>query len=278
MGIELSESQRKVLEETAPVHTPESFNLLRAEAESEMRRIVREVMEPSQATDTTLTELRDLYLTVVEHQTALVAKKYGPERRALFRDAIRLADTAQTWFGAGVRAGQYRPRTVAEVVAASRPWRAEVAAIAGHAFVFEPEVATQFADVNSTGTLDEERSDIVELNRLIALHDQRLREYGLTMALVERGKTLLEEADGRDLVGILGLRNHDEAITLRNRLVTYAVLLGREVRAAGVNACFHDEPARRRFEKASFRQALRRLRPSRRGKKEGGVEDPTPSE
>ncbi|MFW5741049.1 MAG: hypothetical protein ACOC1F_11860, partial [Myxococcota bacterium] len=48
------------------------------------------------------------------------------------------------------------------------------------------------------------------------------------------------------------------------RLLTYAVMLGNEARAAGFNACFDDDKARKRFEKASFRNALRRLRGGRR--------------
>ncbi len=60
-----------------------------------MDRIVREVMEPSQPVSTTLTELRDLYLAVVQHEAHLASKAYGPERRALLRGAIQLLDTAR---------------------------------------------------------------------------------------------------------------------------------------------------------------------------------------
>ncbi|WP_236643996.1 hypothetical protein [Sorangium cellulosum] len=70
---------------------------------------------------------------------------------------------------------------------------------------------------------------------------------------------------GRDLLGILGLRNREEAMVLRNSIVTYATLLGNEARAAGVNACWDLPEAKRRFSAASFRNALRRLRPRRRG-------------
>ncbi|WP_437595298.1 hypothetical protein WMF28_22445 [Sorangium sp. So ce590] len=47
--------------------------------------------------------------------------------------------------------------------------------------------------------------------------------------------------------------------------MTYATLLGYEARAAGVNACWEIPEAKRRFSAASFRNALRRLRPKRRG-------------
>jgi hypothetical protein len=64
---------------------------------------------------------------------------------------------------------------------------------------------------------------------------------------------------------VLGLRSQDEAITLRNMLLTYAMQLTREARAAGVNACLEANDARRRFEAASLRNALRRLKPRRPG-------------
>ena len=86
----------------------------------------------------------------------------------------------------------------------------------------------------------------------------------MTPAFANEGSALLEETSGRDLRGVLGLRNQEEAISLRNRIVTYATLLAGEARAAGINGCFGDVDARRRFEAASFRSALRRLRPKRR--------------
>lgn len=160
-------------------------------------------------------------------------------------------------------------RKVEDVVGASRPWRARIKAIGEHAFAFDPEIAEMFADVNTSGTLQEEVDDLGALNALVEQHRDALEEVGLTESLVQQGKTLLEEANGRDIAGIVGLRNQAEATLLRNRILTYAVALGREARAAGVNACFDDEQARRRFESASFRDALRRLRP-RRGKGRGG--------
>ena len=147
---------------------------------------------------------------------------------------------------------------------ASRPWRARLKAFGAQAFVFEPDVADQFADVNSTGTLDEERRDLRMLNDLVKQHGGQLAAVGMKPAFVSEGKALLDETSGRDLLGVLGLRNQEEAIFLRNRIVTYATLLAAEARAAGINGCFDDADARRRFEAASFRGALRRLRPRRR--------------
>ena len=267
MTIKLTAEQQLVLKETSAVSTPEEFNHLITSAEPKMCMVIREVMEPNQAVDTTRIELRDLYLAVVEYKTRLATKGYGSQHREAFRDSIRLLETAVVWFGEGHRKGLYKPRTVKDVVEASRPWRAHIAAIAGHAFVFDPEIADQFADVNSTGTIEEEKADLEEMNALVQQHETKLREYGLTSELITKGRTLLEETEGRDLAGILGVRRQQDAITLRNRVVTYAVALGREARAAGINACFDDESVRRRFEKTSFRQALRRLRGGRRSNK-----------
>ncbi|WP_437565140.1 hypothetical protein [Sorangium sp. So ce542] len=66
-------------------------------------------------------------------------------------------------------------------------------------------------------------------------------------------------------------------MALRNSIVTYATLLGHEARAAGVNACWDLPEAKRRFSAASFRNALRRLRPKRRGSAAAETE-PAPGE
>ncbi|AUX22143.1 hypothetical protein SOCEGT47_026440 [Sorangium cellulosum] len=265
MGIELSQEQLAILKETRAAAAPAEFQALLAEARPEMDRIIREVMEPSQPISTTLIELRDLYLTVAQYEAQLASKAYGPERRALLRGAIQLLDTANLWFGEGKRTGAYQVRAVEEVIKASRPWRARLKAFADQAFVFEPDAAEQFADVNSSGTLDEEVSDLGMLLRLARQHQARLAPVGLTDDFLREGGVLLDEASGRDLLGILGLRSREEAMALRNTVVTYATLLGHEARAAGVNACWDIPEAKRRFSAASFRNALRRLRPKRRG-------------
>ena len=151
------------------------------------------------------------------------------------------------------------------VLQASRPWREKIKVIGEHTFVFEPELAEVFADVNSSGTLEEEKTDLIELNGYIKQYREQLQNYGLTQELISEGEGLQREAEGRDFLGILGLRSQ-EAITLRNRILTYAVSLGREARAAGVNGCTQhkNEEGKRRFEAASFRNTLRRLRPKRK--------------
>lgn len=148
----------------------------------------------------------------------------------------------------------------------SRPWRERLAAYAAQAFVFEPEIADLFADVNSSGTIEEEIEDLRMLVQESKLHRDWLIEVGASEAFLNQGDALLKAAETRDLLGILGLRNKDEALSLRNRILTYATQLGREARAAGVNGCFDQPEARKRFEAASFRQALRRLRAPRRRK------------
>ncbi len=265
MTIELSPEQLSVLHETREAADPAEFQTLLDQARPEMDRIVREVMESGQAIATTITELRDLYLSVAAHAPSLAAVNYGAPRRALFRDAIRLVTTVDLWLGEGARTGAYRTRSVEEVVQASRPWRARLKAFGAQAFAFEPDIAEQFADVNSTGTLDEEKKDLKTLNDLLKQHAGQLAAVGMTPAFANEGNALLDESSGRDLRGVLGLRNQEEAIFLRNRIVTYATLLAGEARAAGINGCFSDVDARRRFEAASFRSALRRLRPKRRG-------------
>jgi hypothetical protein len=278
MPIDLTEQQRKVLQETRAVDEPSEFQKLLDEATPEMNRIVSEVMEPAQPIPTILTELRELYLSVSVYEEALQGVQYDSTQKVFFRDAIRLIDTAHTWFGEGQRAGQYRVRSVDEVIQASRPWRGRIKAIGEHEFVFEPEIAEQFADTNTSGTLTEEMSDLKFLNKLVDQYKDRLVGKGLTDELILQGKQLQQEADGRDIAGILGLRDKDEALALRSRLVTYGILRGRQARAAGINACFDNAEARRRFEAASFRNALRRLRPRRKGAAATASDAPQPEQ
>jgi len=276
MTIELSAPQLAVVHETREAATPAEFQGLLDGAGPEMDRVVREVLEPSQPIGTTLVELRDLSLTVSTYEAQLAAVNYGPARRAFFRDAIRLVATADLWLGEGTRSGAFRGRTVSEIIEASRPWRLRLKAYAAQAFAFEPEIADLFADVSSTGTLEEEKRDLKTLNDLVKQHGPRLAEVGMKSDVIAKGQALLDEASGRDLRGVLGVRNQDEALILRNRIITYATLLGAEARAAGINGCFDDAEGRRRFEATSFSNALRRLRPGRR-KSPAANETPAPA-
>lgn len=264
MTIALTAAQLAVLHDTREATTPAEFQGLLDTSRTEMDRVVREVQEPSQPIATALIELRDLSLSVTSYEAKLAATNYGPARRALLRDAIRLVATADLWLGEGARTGAFRARPVGEVLQASRPWRARLKAYGAHAFAFEADIADQFADVNSTGTLEEEKSDLKTLNDLVKQHADRLAQVGMTSEFAAEGRALFDEASGRDLLGVLGLRNQEEAVFLRNRIITYATLLGAEARAAGINGCFDDPDAKRRFEATSFRNALRRLRPGKR--------------
>jgi hypothetical protein len=263
-----------VLNETKALDTPQHFQELLDRSQAEMQRIVHEVGGPNQPVRDTLIELRYLYLYTGTYAEALAAKGYGAERRRWLRDAIRLLDTAETWFGEATGAGVFNIRPVADVVDASRPWRAQIGGIGGHAFVFEDGIAEQFADVNSTGTLTEEQSDLRTLNALVTKYEERLRQHGLTDALIAQGKVLLAEATGRDFLAIFGLQNQADAINLRNRVLTFATQLGKEARAAGINACFDDPAGRAKFEARSFRNALRRLRPHRHAAAAGTPANP----
>jgi hypothetical protein len=275
MAITIPETLKlQALQDTARIEVPEDFNKILAGEQAEISRVVREVLEPNQPVDTTLTELRDVYLSALFFETALSQANYEKSRRTSLQSALRLLEASEYWLKEENRTGTYRVRPVAEVVAASRPWRARISAIGEHAFVFDESLAEQFADVNSTGTLDEEKKDLANLNSLIAQHKEILKKYKLTDELINEGLQLSNEAKGRDFFAILGLRDQEEAISLRNKLLTYAVLLGKEARAAGINACFDYEEARRRFEVKTFRNALRRLRP-RRQREEQATQHPT---
>ncbi|EYF07763.1 hypothetical protein [Chondromyces apiculatus] len=264
MGIELTAEQQAVLVQTRAVDTTAEFEALLATVRTEMNQVVQEVMAPSQAIDDTLIELRDLYLTAVQHAVVLEGVGYTEARLEAFRTGLRLLDTAHLWFGEGARTGAFRALNVAKLVAASRPFRARLKAYAAQAFVFEPDIAARFADVNSSRTVEEEIADLRMLMGEARSRQEQLSAVGVTEAFLVEGEALLDNAEKRDLLGVLGIRQHDDAITLRNAILTYTILLGREARAAGVNACFGKAEVRVRFEGLSFRKALRRLRPKTR--------------
>lgn len=264
MAIELTQEQMAVLKETAEAQSPVEFQALLEAARPEMDSIIREVMEPNQPIQTTIIELRDLYLSLSRETTRLAKVGYDATRRGRLRDGIRLLVTADLWFGEGQRTGAFRTRPIEDVIEASRPWRARLKAYGDQAFFSDPDLAELFGDVNSTGTLDEEKDDLRKLNEAVAQHREKLEAVGMAPEFVLQGRALFDEVDGRGLQGILGVRSQEEASGLRNRILTYATLLGREGRAAGVNACFDDPEARRRFEAASFRDAVRRLRPRKK--------------
>ncbi|WP_437798598.1 hypothetical protein [Sorangium sp. So ce693] len=135
----------------------------------------------------------------------------------MLRGAIQHLDTANLWFGEGKRTGAYQVRPIDQVIKASRPWRARLKAFADQALAFEPDLAEQFADVNTSGTLTEETSDLAMLLRLAQQHQARLSPVGLTEDFLREGSALLDEVSGRDLLGILGLRNRDSAWARRGR-------------------------------------------------------------
>ena len=270
MAIELSPKQAAALARIAPIQDPAEFQNVHDSAKPEMARIVTEVMEANQRFEITRLECADLYLLIDYHEADLATVGYGPARYELFRNAIRLSATADAWLSDGKRTGAYRTRTVEQVIQASRPWRARLKAYGEQAFAFQPDIADQFADVNTSGTLDEEKDDLTTLTRLVEQHAPRLQEVGMKPEFVTQGKALLDEANGHGLLGILGLRSQQEAFALRDKIFTYVTLLAREARAAGINACFDDPEAKARFEAATFRNALRRIQPKRRGASGGG--------
>jgi hypothetical protein len=281
MAIELTEAQMRVLAETAPVATREEFRVLLDEAAPEMIDIfethANEVERPNQPIPMTLTELRDLYLVANDpaYAAALAERRFGPERVALLRGSVRLLATAHLWFGEGNRAGLYRPKTAAETIEASRPWREAIRRFANQAFVRDRKLKDEFADANSSRTIEEEEEDLRSLNALIQKHLPELIEFGLTDELVAKGKELLAAVEQRQLLGVLGIRSFEEALHLRNQLLTYAIFMAEEARAAGENAFVREPQRRRRFEAISFRNAARRFQGGRR--RPGDAEDAAPA-
>jgi hypothetical protein len=268
MAIQLNDAQKVILKELRICETTEEFQGLLAVARPEMERIFTEAelepQQPNQPIDTTLLELQELYILVCEHIERLKAT-YTQERKELFRDAIRLLETAHAWFQDNTRTGAYRARNIEQIIQASRPWREEVRLIGRAAFVFKPKVATLFDDVNSTNTIEEEKEDLKALLGYLKSKEYRpaLEKKGLTQTLIDQGEELSQEAEGRDLLAVLGIKSGQEALDLRNNLLSYATMLGQEARADAINTFSKEPTIRSNFEAKSFRNAIRKIKARR---------------
>jgi hypothetical protein len=282
MSLLLTEEQTQALQETRIAEDQASFQALLKEAEPELVDIFEtnenEVKTNNEPIPEILIELRDLYFSAKQNQSQLAKNHCGPERIKLFRDAIRLLDTVFTWFGEGSRTGLYRPKTIEQIVEDSRSWRDEIRLISSHAFVRNKALKEQFADVNSTGTLDEESEDLKVLNSLIGAHQKKLTEFGLTEEQLKRGKELQEQAEGRDLLAVLGFRSLDDARYLRNKMVTYAIFMAQEIRIAGEKTFQRDPQKRKLFTLSSFRNTLRSIQAKRGAREEKPTESAPPTE
>jgi hypothetical protein len=63
---------------------------------------------------------------------------------------------------------------------------------------------------------------------------------------------------------VLDIKSEQEAVELRNSLLTYVTFLGQEARTKAINTFSHELLANNRFEGKNFRNAIRRVKPKRR--------------
>lgn len=263
MVLELTKEEEEVLERTHTFNKVEEFQAALERNAQEMSQIIIEVFAPNKPVRDTLKELRRLALLVWQYRQQLVRVRYDDERVALFFDAIRLLDTANTWFAEKIGTGAFSPKTIAEILGESIPWREELRAYANYAFVFDRQKALMFADVNTSKKLEEEEDDLLTLNGLIDQHREMLIKAGMPPEFELEGKRLYLQAKGHDLLGILGIESQNAALELRNKLLTYAILLSKEARAAGSLVFIKNDDVRSKFAAATFQRALRRLRSRR---------------
>ncbi len=253
------EETAKVLEELALAKSPAELQALVAGLEGAIG-LIGEVMEPNQSTEVTRIELADVFVTVLQERETLAAVGYSAEDVQRLRMAIIAARTYDEILKAGLRFGDWKTRTVAEVVEASRPWRDKLRKAGTLAFFFQPTRAAVFHDHNETRTVEEEVTDLRDLLRAAAEAAAELEVRGFTLDDRREGQRLLTEAEHRDVLAIIGIRSQADATLLRNQYLTLAVLLGRHARAAGEARFWNDPNRRAPFERASFTSALRRVR------------------
>lgn len=150
--------------------------------------------------------------------------------------------------------------------AASLAWRDKLRRAAGVVFFLEPARRARYQDHNASGTVEEEISDLRSLVAAATDDIAVLGQAGFGPEDLATGEHLLAEADGRDVLAVLGIRSQSDIKTKRDTYLTLAVTLGRYARACADVAFFADPATNERFRRVSFAKALRRIRPIRPGR------------
>jgi hypothetical protein len=148
-------------------------------------------------------------------------------------------------------------------VGASLGWRERLRKSAAVVFFREPKRLAVYQDHNESGTIEEELSDLRTLVGAAEGDLARLSKVGFGDGELGDGRRLLAQADGRDVLAVLGIQNQADLKAKRDKLLTFAVELGRYARACAALAFITDPETARRLQKVSFRNALRRIRPLR---------------
>ncbi|MEW5853279.1 MAG: hypothetical protein AB2A00_31150 [Myxococcota bacterium] len=278
MAVVLTDEMRAVLAELQPATSPEELQALMSRLAAPLQSFVREVMEPDQSVTDTRTELQDLYLLLYSDRVALNAVGFTEVERQRLRDAVRALLTVDGVFTKQIRFGEWRPRSVEEVCKASVPWRGKLRVKAAQAFFFDDAKVATYQDHNATGTLEEEELDLKTLVAAAKQDAAELEAVGFTADDLREGERLLAEAEGRDILGVIGIRTQADMKLTRNKLLTLCVLLARHARTAAASAHWNNPDAAARFERVSFRNAIRRIRPARatNGASSGNAPTPTP--
>lgn len=262
-AMQFTPEQEALLATLAPVRTVAELQTILARLAPVVPRWVPEIMQPSQPADDTRIELLSLYLEVDAHKDRLAGANHGPDAVARFVDAIVAWRTLEAMLSTGLSLGSYRTRTAEEVVAASLAWRDKLRRAASVVFFLEPIRRARYQDHNASGTVEEEISDLRSLVAAATDDVAVLAQAGFGPEDLATGEHLLAEADGRDVLAVLGIRSQSDIKIKRDIYLTLAVTLGRYARACADVAFFADSATNERFRRVSFAKALRRIRPIR---------------
>ncbi|MBI5498332.1 MAG: hypothetical protein HY904_25245 [Deltaproteobacteria bacterium] len=263
MPVQISEAQALVLRQLKPVESADALQELLARLREPLATLVTEVMEPDQSVEATRLEVVDLFLMINDHESDLARVQFGPAERSRFRDTIVALLTVNGLFSNQLRLGDWKAQTVDQAIRASMPWRNKLRLKASQVFFFDATKLGTYQDHNESGTIEEECADLRALVMAARSDQAQLGAVGFTDADIHEGERLLTAAEGRDVLALIGVRSQAEMKQLRDRLLTLAVLLARHARACGMSAYWNDPATAQKFERVSFRSALRRLRPTR---------------
>jgi hypothetical protein len=264
MPIPFPENVQSVLADLQPLVDIEAIQLLTDVVMPLCDSLVQEVLEPMQSLDVTKTELKDLYLLLTDNKEKLAQVSYGEVDLQRFRNAIVAFLTYQGLYSETTSLGEYKARPVEEVVGDSLPWRDKLRTKANQAFFFDAIRNAPYQDHNESGSIEEEVSDLRSLVASARKDKEELKKVDFVAFDIAEGERLLNEAEGRDVLALVGIRSLADLKIKRDRALTLAVLLGRYARLSGISAFWNDPEQRAKFERVSFRNAMRRLKRRRK--------------
>lgn len=260
---EATPAQAALIRSVQPATTAQGVQEAINKVKKPAHEMVAEVGEPKRPVRETALEATDLLIMLDEDKEMLKTVNFGTTQFNLLRDSVVALGTVEKLFSGGLAVGDWRPMSQEQVVQQSLPWRDKLFVKAEHVFFFDPRRQAVYRDRNESRTVEEEISDLYTALDNAKQDAAALASVGFGPEDIAEGERLLAQAEGRDILGLVGIRNQTEMKQLRNRYLTLVVVLAQYARSAGMSAFWNNPEKRAQYARMSFEDALQRLYPAR---------------